>query len=319
MSDMIAETIEKTNSVERESKQKVAIVVLGRGVGVKTGSNLEEVRAGRGDLIEPTDYLESAVIKDFSKGNFGPEEHPEFNETVDIHHEPKNSRYAGASANVEATKVLVDMLAKDPGRKLEAIYFAAGRIPEMEGTVEKPGYAPKGWTQGMVLAKNLLKNGVEEQLRSDGVKMVFEPNNVNTWDDIVASLKHAQESGYDEVYVVTVAPHLERTDLMVREAIKGMQQMYGEDDVFDVRMIPSELMLINDNEQFKKMSEAMFRDGRKSGRRTIGLRVTEQREQNGMKARKAGTYKSQWEDGGMIHDFNKPVQVMSVEEVVKFR
>lgn len=312
----------RVESGERESKRKIAIVVLGRGVGIRVEDPklikdsaeqmkiIEEVRSGRGDLIEPTGYLEKAVLKDPTKGDFGPEQHPKFNFPVDPAHEPRGTRYAGAMANIEATKVLIQKLANDSNRKLERIYFAAGRTPDMNE------YAPEGWTQGMVLAKSLLKDGVEEELKDGGVIMVFEPENVNTWDDIVASFIDAQKQGCEEVMVVTVSLHQERTELMVREAMEGMIKVYGEKNVFNVRMVPSELLLLNNEEQFTKMRDAMFT---RSRRRTKAERVTSNREKKGINQMMSGTYKSQWADGGKIHEFNKPVQEMTVEEVVNFR
>lgn len=291
---------ERNSNVEQERKRKVAIVVLGRGVGKNPSTG----------KLEPTGYLEKAVIKKPELGNFGPEQHPEINEPVDTQHEPRSSRIAGAKENVKAAEALIRTLSVDPRRKLDRIYFAAGRTPDMQA------YAPEGWTQGMVLAKAMLQDGVKDDLQTQGVKMVFEPENVNTWDDIVATFKDAQKNGCEQVYIVTVGVHQERTELMVREAMEGMEQVYGSDKVFDVQMVPSELMLINDEEEFKTIKEGLFKKVSKS---TTAEKVTRQREQRGIASMKSGTYKSQWEDGGKIAEFNKPVQEMTVEEVINFK
>src|SRR3990172_4006650 len=144
---------EGPSSVETEKKQKVAVVVLGRGVGIKPGADLNEVREGRGDLIEPTGFLERAVVRDASKGDFGPEQHPTYNEVVDVDAEPTESRYAGAKANVEAAQEIVKAILVDKNRELAGMCFAAGKTPDVME------YIPERWTPGMVWAK---KEGCSE-------------------------------------------------------------------------------------------------------------------------------------------------------------
>jgi hypothetical protein len=95
---------------------------------------------------------------------------------------------------------------------------------------------------------------------------------------------------------------------MTEEVLAGMKVALGEDHVPKVTYQPSEELLMDD-----KGGEIRKAQG------TEAFRLTQEREQNGIKAMEAGTYKSQWADGGKVAEFNKPVQVMSVEEVRNFR
>jgi hypothetical protein len=294
---------EEQIQVETDKKQRVAIVVLGRGVGVKPGSDLDKVRAGRGDLIEPTGYLERAVVSDPSKGDFGPEQHPVFNEPVEVGAEPTESRYAGAKANIEAAQEIVKAILGDKNRELAGICFAAGRTPDMKE------YASEGWTQGMVLAKDFL-DGVPD-LTNSGIRFVFEPENVNTYDDLAASLLWAQKEGCSEVIMVTVGIHMKRTYLMTRAVLEGMRREFGEGNIPQVRFLASEPLVMKKGEERKaEVREVM---------ESRGHNVTLAREQRGVEQVKSGTYQSQWASGGKVHEFDKPVQVMSVAEVRDFK
>lgn len=288
---------------ETEKKQKVAVVVLGRGVGIKSGADLNEVRMGRGDLIEPTGYLERAVVRDPSKGDFGPEQHPTYNEVVDIDAEPTESRYAGAKANVEAAQEIVKAILGEKNKELAGVCFAAGKTPDVME------YIPERWTPGMVLAKDFLE-GVPEMEKSQ-VKMVFEPENVNTWDDLAASLLWAQKEGCSEIIMVTVGIHMKRTYMMAQEVLEGLRKEFGEDKVPQVQFLASEPLVVKKGEERKAEVRKVME--------SRGHNVTLAREQRGIEQMKSGIYLSQWASGGKVHEFNKPVQVMSVSEVLNFK
>lgn len=303
----------KVESVERESIKKVAIVVLGRGVRIgiygpggvvdeKREEIVDTVKIGDGSQLMPTGLLERVVKKVPEKGNFGPEEHPamdwpvypETDDTDDV-------RYAGAEENVEAAEMIARKVLADPNKKLTEIYWAAGRTPDVDA------YAPEGWTQGMVLAKKFV-NDMGGEIQGRDIKMNFEPENKNTWDDLAASLLGAAKADVDEIVVVTVGVHMPRTEKMTEEVLAGMKVALGEDHVPKVTYQPSEELLMDD-----KGGEIRKAQG------TEAFRLTQEREQNGIKAMEAGTYKSQWADGGKVAEFNKPVQVMSVDEVRNFK
>jgi len=301
----------KDGTVEIGPKvERVAILVLGRGVHIEVDPSLkrrdkeaqkqliEAVKSGeRTDLLKPTGILEAAVPgKNYRQDIVGnPEQHPTFGWQVRRGvNEPKFSRYAGGLLNVMAAARIADKAIED-GPSLEKIYWAAGRTPDLEE------YAPPGWSQGTVLAKSFLGVASDDVLKS-GIKMSFEPENKNTWDDLAASLIDANKEGYDEVVVVTVGVHMARTYAMTQEVLEGMKEHP------DVVFRASEATLIGDGDWWPKVRKAV---------NTRGHDGTLAREKNGLRAMKSGNYGAKV-TRDTIGEFEKPVVNMTIEEARDF-
>jgi hypothetical protein len=303
-------------SAERLGVDKVAIVVMGRGIHIEADKILKKrdiasqeeliqaVRSGRTDLLKPTHLLEAVKPnRNYRQGDFGPEQHPAFGWKVRRGtNEPKFSRYAGAEVNVRAAAKICDEVIDGGG--IPIVYFAAGLTPDMKE------YAPKGWSQGRVLAEYFLGIASDKVVNS-GMLLALEPENANSWDDIVASYTDATERGVDKIVTVTVGIHVKRTYLMGEEVRTGMAQHMGDGESLPgMHIVASESVLRDD--------PAMWRDIRKAIS-SRGHDITLAREQRGIQAMKNGSYQSQWTDGGKVAEFNKPVQTMTVDELLAFK
>ncbi|MBI2596219.1 hypothetical protein HYW46_05810 [Candidatus Daviesbacteria bacterium] len=299
----------------KESKNyrpKVSVVVLGRGVGIHdkklslrygAGSEqdrqsiLEEIKNSKGRQIKPTRLIETAVLKTPEKGIFGPEEHPIFNKEADPN--AIDSRYAGANANVIAAVDVVGGIIDENKKELVGVLWAAGRTPDMLS------YAPEGLTQGEVLARKFI-NHVGIKVMGKNIQMVFEPENVNTWDDLICSLKWAEAQNSDEIIIVTVKPHMKRSKDMAEEVLGEMRAEGLKIPKMDY--VISEERLIQRNPRYLSLVE--------KARDSLAYHATSAREHSGMVQRKIGTYRSQWQDGGnKIREYSKLVLVMTPEEV----
>ncbi len=319
--------IEPTSEIEPRSREKRAIIVFGRGVGVevedlniardeqKRQKVIDSVKSGaRVDLMKPTHVLEKAVVRDPSKGNFGPEDHPTFNWPVDVTarpnstwltEEPGNSRYAGAEYNVKAAAELVRQTlvdGKDP-----VVFMAAGRTEDMKK------WAPDGWSQGMINAKELVNHLINGTKGLERVTFVFEPENENSYHDAMVSLIGAQEMGCKEATLVTVGIHMKRSRILTEEVRKGMENSdrFQGQEIIKVDYRASEPFVMKESEEKK----AEVRVAAES----LGHNVTLAREMNGVKGMKSGNYHSQYDDGSQVTSCNKRIDVMSVEEVRNFK
>lgn len=290
------------------SPRRVGMVVMGRGIHIQATPDLKNnspeaealmARLGSGEdlhLLEPTDVLEDAVIKDLTKPTLGPEEHPSIGWKVELGSEPQSSRYAGGQLNVDAAAIVADELVVG-GQKLEKIYFAAGRTPELN-------FLPQDVSQGSVMAKAFLSKATDGVKDSQAV-IALEPENLNTLDDIAGSLKNAAESGLTDVIFITVGVHIPRTRFEVNEALVGIGRLMGEDRVPRVHFLSSEAVL-RGSEQWLKVNQIV--------RKSIGFKETLRREQKGVRRRRQPDYAPKWDKPEAIQNFNKPVVNMRMAD-----